>query len=103
MRGSHSNSSAFQLGIALGKLAHLNKLVWAHLIETLSSLASGPPDFHRLNPGCIAKSNMLLEGRSAKRSAGIHIAIYVPQLPVLPHEGQFDARANGSTVALDAE
>src|ERR1051326_6800812 len=103
MRASHSNSSALQLGIALGKLAHLNKLVWAHLIETLSSLASGPPDFHRFNSGCIAKSNMLLKGRSAKRSAGIHIAVYVPQLPVLPHEGQSDAGANRSTVTLYAD
>ena len=86
----------------LGKLADLNKLIWAHILKTLHRFGYGPGDFQAQDTRRLAESDMLGERRSAERPT----AIYGPKdsarsLAVIFNR-QLDLRANGAAIGFHA-
>jgi hypothetical protein len=86
----------------LGKLAHLEELVCINALKHLTRFAGRPRHFQLFNPRGLAQSDMLGKWGCAKRSTGTNMAINGPQFAVLTRQGQFDASAESSAVALNS-
>ena len=86
----------------LGKLADLNKLIWAHILKTLRRFGYGPGDFHAQDTRRLAQADVLRERRSAERPTAIYGAKNCARSLTVIFNRHFDLRANRAAIAFHA-
>src|SRR5579864_3743815 len=86
----------------LGKLANLNKLIWAHILKTLHRFGYRPGDFHAHDTHRLAEADMLGERRSAERPTAIYGPKNCARSLAVIFNRQFELSANGAAIGFHA-